>query len=931
MKKILPLLIILLSIGVAFGQGSISGTITDAKTKEAIIGANVVIQGTTTGSQTDAEGKFLITNVKAGTYNLQISFVTYKTHLVPDVIVEDGKRIAIDVPMSEEVSELAEVVVSGSRQTNTDYDLLRSIKDSKVVVVGITEEQISRTLDRDAAQVIKRVPGITIKDDQFIISRGLAERYNPVMLHNTYAPSVETDVRSFSFATIPSSQLDRILVFKSPAADLPGDFAGSVVKIFTKSIPEEKGWVIDYSTQVRATTTFKDFYYQERNPGFFTGYNTGFYNLPGNFPADANKVQGNDLINAGQSLKNLWKANKGTAAPDQRLTVTYNGKFNLGTTQVGTINALSYSNSYSTFNIRRGDFTGNNPNYVYDDQQYNQQIRTGLLSNWAFKINSAHLIEFKNLFNVSSNDQVVRRYGVDSVDSQGVFLKSPSGGQMNGSFDKIYRGIYSGQVMGKHDLFNKQTTVEWVAGYNNTYRDQPDYKRYITNSGEMSINSTVTPTALGRFYSKLNENSNSGGLSIKQILPISKNLFHSAELKAGLFFENKERTFSARNIGYTIAPLFYTVLPTNPLPSLPIDQLMQPQNINNTTGIQIGEATNPRDSYSAKNNLLAYYLMASVPLGGKFKLDAGIRVEDNRENIKTRDNFAAKPNIDTTFHVMRALPSANFSYNFNEKMLLRAAYGQTLNRPEFRELAPFQFYDFNFNFIYFGQPSLRTAKIQNLDLRWEFYPSKGEMITVGGYYKDFTDPIEGYIDVNSPGGGVKNVFYANSKSAQVYGAEVEVRKSLNGLTGSGFINKLSMMINSTVGTSLAHINDAYAYDRARTRPLQGQSPYIVNAALYYNSEASGWQVSLLYNVVGKTLYFVGFNEYPDVYMLPRNVLDFTFTKRLSEKISLKGGVTDLLNQPIRYYNSATPGGPSNQIIQSYKPGQVFSLGLTARL
>ena len=129
-----------------FGQGSISGTITDAKTKEAIIGANVVIQGTTTGAQTDVEGKFLISNVKTGTYNLQISFVTYKTHLIPDVIVEDGKRITIDVPMSEEASQLAEVVVNGSRQTNTDYDLLRSIKDSKVVVVGITEEQISRTL-----------------------------------------------------------------------------------------------------------------------------------------------------------------------------------------------------------------------------------------------------------------------------------------------------------------------------------------------------------------------------------------------------------------------------------------------------------------------------------------------------------------------------------------------------------------------------------------------------------------------------------------------------------------------------------------------------------------------------------------------------------------------------------------------------------------
>src|SRR6478736_1029062 len=209
----------------AFSQGSIAGKIKDAKTGEALIGANVVIQGTTIGAATDVDGAFELPSVKEGTYNLQISYVTYKAHIISDVVVETGKRVTLDdIVLHEDASELQEVVVTVGRHTDTDFELIRSIKDSKVVVVGITSEQISKSLDRDAAQVLKRVPGITIKDDQFIISRGLAERYNPVMLHNTYAPSVETDVRSFSFQTIPSSQLDRMLVYKSPAADIPGDF-----------------------------------------------------------------------------------------------------------------------------------------------------------------------------------------------------------------------------------------------------------------------------------------------------------------------------------------------------------------------------------------------------------------------------------------------------------------------------------------------------------------------------------------------------------------------------------------------------------------------------------------------------------------------------------------------------------------------------------
>jgi len=364
------------------------------------------------------------------------------------------------------------------------------------------------------------------------------------------------------------------------------------------------------------------------------------------------------------------------------------------------------------------------------------------------------------------------------------------------------------------------------------------------------------------------------------------------------------------------------------LATMPIDQLMEPQNINNTNGREIGESTYRMNSYSASNHLLAYYLMASVPVGVKFKIDAGVRVEDNTQKLSSYDDFQGRA-INVNNPITRVLPSANASFNFTDKMLIRAAYGQTLNRPEFRELAPFQFYDFNYNFIYYGNDKLKTAKIQNMDLRWEYYPNKGEMITIGGFFKDFSDPIESYIDTNFD---PKRIFYVNSKSAQSYGAEIEIKKSLRGLVNSAFLDNLSVMVNSTVLASNAHVttDTVVAKGRATTRPLQGQSPYIINAGLYYNSEASGWQVNLLYNVAGKTLYFVGTDVYHDVYVMPRNVIDITFTKRLSERFSVKGGITDILNQPVRYLNSGSVGGKLDQTIQSYKPGQVFSIGLTAR-
>ena len=475
----------------SYGQGSVAGKVIDSKTKEAVIGANVVIQGTTTGAATDVDGNFLMPSVNEGTYAIQVSSVTYKTHVIQNVVVEIAKRVTLNIELHEDVSELQEVVVQAERRTDTDFDLVKSIKDAKVVVVGVTSEQIAKTLDRDAAQVLRRVPGITIRQDQFVQIRGLSERYNPVMLHNAYAPSVETDIRSFSFATLPSNQIDRMLVFKSPAADLPGDFAGGVVKVFTKSIPEENGLVIDYSTQYRAGTTFQDYLHQQKDPNHFTGFNNGYYDLPAVLPSNLGNSSLTDaqLTNAAESFKNLWVEQKSMAIPDQRLNITYGKKFNIGRVQAGNISALTYSNAYSIFkNIERGDFQtttggGATATSTFRDDQYNQQIRTGFLFNWAFKFNPDHTIELKNLYNQSSNDQFVHREGLD-----GPYI-------VGGGFDKVYRGIYSGQLMGTHNFFGKKTSVEWVAGYNNANRDQPDFKRdsFLPGNHERQIQLRLLP------------------------------------------------------------------------------------------------------------------------------------------------------------------------------------------------------------------------------------------------------------------------------------------------------------------------------------------------------------------------------------------------------------------------------------------------------
>jgi outer membrane receptor protein involved in Fe transport len=929
-RVLLPVAFVILTTAFSFGQGSIAGTVTDGKTGEAIIGANVVIEGTQIGAATDVEGKFEMTDVTEGTYSLQVSFVTYKTHTVPNVVVETGKRVTIDIKLSEDVSELQEVVVTGTRQVDNDFSLLSAIRESKLVVTGISAEMIIRTPDRDAAEVVKRVPGVTIMGGRFVVIRGLSERYNVSMLHGAYAPSMEADKRSFAFDIIPSAQIDQMMVFKSPSPELPGDFAGGVVKIATKGIPDENSVSVSYATGYRTGTTFDDFYQGERGSKQWAGFD-GFHDLPGNFPASLKAVDDNQANRAGRTLRNSWVPEKKSAFLDQSASVTGTFKFNIGKVKVGNVTTANLSHSRNRFIVDRQDFNNydfvNNetsPIYSYQDDQNNLNVRLGVLHNWAFQFDENNTIEFKNLFNQINNSQYIYRQGQNFEGNYyGAF----------GGFSETFRGVYSGQLVGKHKIFNAKTNVNWVLNAGKSFRDLPDVRRYrrdvdLQNGSETTyvpIGSAQT-YFLGRFFSAMDEFSYSGSLGIDHTLEISENFL--PVISAGIFYDNKERNFDARNLGYATGNNF-----NNELRKLPIDELFNPKNIDGTDGLRFDEQTNKSDSYDASNELLAYYGGLSIPIKKKVTISGGVRVENNVQSLESFES-TGEP-IDQDVEVTRVLPSANVSYNFNEKMLVRATYGKTLNRPEFREIAPFGFYDFEYNWVISGNPNLRTAKINNYDFRWEWYPSKSEMVTFGVFYKDFEDAIEMQYRPGGGSGGIKNFRFDNAESAKSYGLEVDIRKSLDGLTSSKFVNKLNLLFN------LALIESEVKLGNEPTRQLMGQSPYVINGGVYYNDDEKAFQVSLLYNVVGTRLFAVGgFTDggqraYEDIYELPRNVLDFSISKTIKERFQVKLSISDILNQKYTLIqdgnNDDSFDRNKDQIIQQNRFGSLYTLGFTYKV
>lgn len=923
------LVLVLLFTGVAFnsfGQtGTIVGTLKDTASNETIIGAVINVEGQNVGASSDLDGNFEI-KIAPGTYTLTIAYLGYKTEVVPNVKVNESQETKVDVALLPDLENtLSEVMVVARKITNTEAAVVEEIKNADNVVVGISAEQISKSQDRDASQVMQRIPGVTIIDNRFVMVRGLSDRYNAVLLNNALAPSTEVDVKSFSFDVIPSSMIDRLLIYKSGAPELPGEFAGAAIRVYTKSIPDENITSVGFSMSARPGTTLRNFKYNPGSKTDFLGYDKNLRPLPSEFPAKVpNDVNDGSINEVSQSLPNNWTIKNSTALPDLRFNFNLSRRMFLKGIKIGTITSLNYSNTRQFVKIERNKYSGYNfdketisRENIYEDDQYSSNARIGIIHNWAFQINPNHKIEFKNLFNQLGNQVTVLRNEIDSVNLYE---------RKNYALSYENRSIYSGQLQGFHEFNNSKTEINWVVGKSITKRNEPDFRRVRTQRelGTTDNFRVVIPvgpsnTDAARFYSDLNEKAIMSAANLTQDINIDTT---NVKLKLGYYVENKERDFSARWMSYTAARRI------NPeILDLPYDQIFAPENIDVKNGLRLQEGTNSSDEYKASNFIFASYVGISLPLK-KFNVSGGLRMEYNKQHIES--SLYGRGPVTITNPIWSPLPSVNVSYNITDKMLVRMAYFKSLNRPEFRELAPFSYYDFNFNVNVEGNPYLMTPRIHNLDFRWELYPSQSEFISFGTFYKRFNNPIEKYIIV-----GTSNPIFTffNAEFATSYGAELEIRKSLYDFKNAHAFKNISLLLNASIIKSEVQLGDSIV-GQEQKRPMQGQSPYIVNGGLYYNNPDIKLQVSVLYNVFGKRIFTVGNYATPTIYEMPRNILDLTITYGIGKHLEIRAGIQDILNQEIRLVQDNNLDSEINKKdsdILKYKRGSYYTAGLVFKL
>lgn len=945
-KGLLCLLLGILMEYTGFAQtGSIEGVATNKKNKEVLPGVTVMIDGTSQGASADINGHFLITNIKPGKYRVKASYISYNSGLLDDVKVDADKTTHISFSLSESAVTLEGVTVTGVKRTNTDIAMINVTRMSPLVSIAISGQQILRSQDRDASEVIRRLPGTTIIDDRFIVVRGLAQRYNAVWLNNTATPSSEADAKAFSFDVIPASMIENMIIVKSPAPELPADFSGGFVKITTVNLPEKSTFFVSYGTGYAEGTTNKNFKsYQGTNKDLF-GLGNGYRSLPKDMPSNLNQYESatnpeiqNKITEIGRELNKTWLPVEGKASPDQRIALGFNKRFSIGSQTLGNITSLTYSNTNNHDEITNNNFSiynfkNDKSQYVdeFVDNQYTNTVKIGLLHNWTWYPANGQKIEFRNLINQIGMNRVTERTGREWYD-EGRFIRSTELRYMN-------RSIYSGQLAGEHSLKEGTTKIDWVAGYSFSNKREPDTRRYryIRNTIDTTkymliFSDNPDLSSESQMWFNLNETVVTGAVNLVKQLAFRE---FKPEIKAGLYFENKKRDFSARNFGYAKSGNQSIIGST----TLPVDEVFADNNLNLITGIKLTEITSPSDSYNASNNQVAGYIAVKLPFNSRISLYTGLRVEQNVQKLSSFKQGTTTP-VNVIRDTVNFFPSANLAISLNEKNMIRAAYGLSVNRPEFRELAPFYFVDFDLNAGIYGNPAIKQAYIHNFDLRFEHYPSQNETFNIGLFYKHFTNPVETVIIGNSP----TQYTFENVSSAYSYGLETDVRKSLGFISGA---ENFSVILNAALIKSKVQFGPS---ELNRNRSLQGQSPFMVNAGVFYYNDNNGLMATLLYNIIGKRIVAVGrpspnqWEDIPNNYELPRNILDLVVSKRINKQLEIKAGIKDIFNQQVRLVQtintrvamSEINGSSSNevkqftrnQVTKSYSPGRYITLGIT---
>ncbi len=890
---------------------------------EPLAGVSVKITGAG-GTTTDIDGRFSLTLVPGKKYNIEFTAIGYSAKTINEAEVIAGQLNELNITLEVKAQTGDNVIIKTTTSTarkETYNSAIAFQKNTNTVSQVVSAEAIRRSPDKNTGEVLKRVPGTSLQEGKYLIVRGLADRYNQAMLNGILLSSTEPDRKTFSFDILPSAIIDNIIINKAFVPELPGEWAGGLIQVNTKDAPSKNFFNVQIGTGFNTQTIGKDFYEYKGGGTDWLGYDDGTRGLPSSFPgksAFSQLTQAQKTAYA-KEFKNIWSTNKKSGASfNQNLAFNGGVTTNLGPkNKFAAVFAVNYnrSNKRIVYENQVNTVQNNiaNTSFDYDNTKYSQDILAGALANFSLQLGSNNKITFKNLLNVNTTDYATTRIGYDFDAGQGI--------KANELAFKA-NTFFNTQVTGEHNIRRIATKLHWFGSFNILDQYIPDQRRleyiqeipsnpnsaYIASIGQ----SNSSQKSGSRYYGFLNDYNYTAGGDLSRDFTVGK---FKQTVKGGYFFQVKDRLFDSRPFS------IYLPIDNLALRRLSPDQLFAPQNFGDGSDnkFALSELDGISYRYLANSILNAGFLQFDNLIKEKLRVVWGLRVEDFDQIVGSVKKSDLR-HVHT--RVTDYLPGINATYKINGKTNFRVSGSQTVIRPEFRELSTFSFYDFDLGASVAGFTGLLRTKVSNFDLRYEVYPRAGELFTLGFFYKYFNKPIEAYFNPSS--GGASTYNFLNAKEANSFGAELEFRKKLD------FSGTLK---NFTVQGNISYIyNRVSKIGNDAERPMQGQSPYLLNAAVQYDLEKYGINTTLLFNQIGRRITFVGGGDQPAIWENPRPVLDFQLAKKLfKNKGEVKLNIADIINRQAIFYtdlneNKKFDNADAFAIKRKYGTNISFSLG-----
>jgi outer membrane receptor protein involved in Fe transport len=891
----------------ADGTGRLRGKVLDQLNAITLPGVAIEIEGQAT-LFTDIDGVYEV-QLPAGTYTLKAGFSGYTARTIYAIGIEAGRTSEVDVvlvpstvKLEEEITVTAEVSAVASTQTAA----LLERKRSGAISEGLAGDEMKKNADTDAASAMQRVTGVSVVGGQYVFVRGLGERYSNTTLNGAVLPTTEPDKKVVPLDLFPAGLIENVKITKSYLPDKPADFAGGLLEIQPISFPTGPVFSVSAGLGFNSLTTFEDGQ-RYRGGGFdWLGYDDGTRALPGNVP-DGKLVEGGifgggytsgELTAFGRSFANIWEPQPQQGRPDSNFSVLAGNSWG----KLGAVGSLAYNHKnrfrteqqqYYAVGTEEGTVRPTN-DFALDYSTYRTTL--GAVGNLSYRFSGNHRLALENFYTNSGRDETRTFSGFQ--EDIGTDLR-------NARLYWIEETIWTSKLSGEHYFPGfARSRFDWRASVSQARRDEPDLREtlYELNPAVGEFELANESQSGFRMFNDLTDQIYQGEADWS----VSFNTFGGrlTQLKVGGSYQRRERDFQSRRLRF------------KPLPATGIDLSQGPETLFQETNIgpvfQLEEDTRRTDRYDASLDIPAGYAMVDLPIATRLRFIGGARLEYANQEVVTRDPFdPTLPPVTSRLENTDVLPGLNVVYQLRSDMNLRGAYSRTVNRPEFRELAPFEFTDVVGGRSVVGNPDLRRALIDNADLRWEWFPSGGaadaEVVAVSAFWKNFTDPIERVVEATA----FFRTSYTNAKGARNLGFEIEARKAL----GRTWL----------VGLNYTFVDSKVELDRTGSqiqtnleRPLAGQSQNVANGLVEFR--AGDFRARALVNYFDDRISDVGALGLPDTFEEGRVTLDVVLSRRLGAfSVRLAGeNLTDA-------EDLFTIGGSQHRL---YKMGRSISLGVS---